>query len=184
METGITVLEKNTLALDGVIKQQANLLEQSVLQQQINQAVLSSIEFAKKEIKEYVDEQINIIKNICPLSDGEATKLKSVIQKRALITTKIWIKREFGDSNYGGREFFSKKYGHIIRAFYTLLKKEFNAIKYTAIKHVDIEDALHFASQLNFTSLNSQTKRITESQLKTLNEWEKRNGKALTLPKD
>ena len=126
----------------------------------------------------------NEIKKYIPLNDGEASKLKQAISSRAAVTTKAWIKKNFKDPEYGGNEFFSKKYGHIVRTFYSMTKKHFDAIKYTAILHSDFEEALGYANSLNYFSLPQRTKRITENQLKTLNEWEKRHHKKLTVIKD
>ena len=160
------------------------LMKQQDIQGQINKIILGELDKriaeAKKEIQEYTDHAIEEIKKYIPLSDGEATQLKSAVASRARITTQVWLKHKFNDPNYGGQGLFSKKYGHIIRSFYSLLKKHFDAIKYTAILHDDFEDAIKFANQLNYYSLPSQTLRITESQLRTLNEWEKRQGLPLT----
>lgn len=167
--------------LGGLVKAQA-------LQAEINKMVYSSIsestEQAKEELKAYTNRSIEEIKKFIPLTDGEANQLKQAITSRAAITTKTWLKRNFHNPEYGGKEFFSKKYGHIVRAFYSLTKHHFGAIKYTAILHSDFEEALGYANQLNYYSLPQNTKRITESQLKTLNEWEKRNDKPLTKPED
>lgn len=165
-----------------------SLIKNQKVQNEINQVVYKAIkeqtDQAKKELKAYTDHAIDEIKKYIPLNDGEASKLKQALSSRAAITTKTWIKKNFGDPEYGGNEFFSKKYGHIIRAFYSMTKKHFNAIKYTAILHSDFEEALGYANSLNYYSLPQQTKRITESQLQTLNEWEKRHGKELTVIND
>lgn len=170
--------EKNLNLL--INTQLEQVLKTQEVQTLINQALAQEITKAKKEIKGYTDNAIEEIKQFIPLSDGEATKLKQAVSKRALIVTKTWIKKNFGQENYGGQDFFSKKYGHVIRAFYSMLKKQFGAVKYTSILHVDFKDALEFANSLNYWSLPKQTQRITESQLKTLNEWEKHNKLALT----
>ena len=167
--------------LGGLVKAQA-------LQAEINKMAYSSItestEQAKKELREYTNHSIEEIKKFIPLTDGEANQLKQAITSRAAITTKTWLKRKFHNPEYGGKEFFSKKYGHIVRSFYSLTKHHFGAIKYTAILHSDFEEALGYANQLNYYSLPQSAKRITKSQLETLNEWEKRNDKPLTKPKD
>lgn len=165
-----------------------SLIKNQQVQNKINQVVYEAIqeqtEQAKKELKAYTDNAINEIKKYIPLNDGEASKLKQAISSRAAVTTKTWIKKNFNDPEYGGNEFFSKKYGHIVRTFYSMTKKHFDAIKYTAILHSDFEEALGYANSLNYFSLPQRTKRITENQLKTLNEWEKRHHKKLTVIKD
>lgn len=165
-----------------------SLIKNQQVQNKINQVVYEAIqeqtEQAKKELKAYTDNAINEIKKYIPLNDGEASKLKQAISSRAAVTTKTWIKKNFKDPEYGGNEFFSKKYGHIVRTFYSMTKKHFDAIKYTAILHSDFEEALGYANSLNYFSLPQRTKRITENQLKTLNEWEKRHHKKLTVIKD
>lgn len=171
--------EKNLNTL--INTQLEQILKTQEVQTLINQALAQEINNAKREIKNYTDNAIEEIKQYIPLNDGEATELKQAVSKRALLTTKIWIKKKFNQEDYGGQDFFSKKYGHIIRSFYSMLKKQFGKIKYTAILHVDFKDALEFANSLNYWSLPKQTQRITESQLETLNEWEKRHGFELTI---
>lgn len=157
-----------------------SIAQQQELQVGINKILASEVSKSKAEIKAYVDEQIAEIKKITPLSDGEAMSLKKTISSRAAVTTKVWIKKQFGSEDYGGQNLFSKKYGHIIRYFYHVIKHEFNAIKYTAILHAQIDDAIAFANQLNYTTLNAATKRVTPAQLATVNDWEKRHGLTLT----
>lgn len=173
--------QSSVSVLGGLIKAQE-------LQTQVNKMVYSAIsestEEAKKELKAYTDQSIKEIKKFIPLTDGEANRLKQAITSRAAVTTKTWLERNFKDPNYGGKDFFSKKYGHIVRAFYSLTKHHFGAIKYTAILHSNFEEALGYANQLNYYNLPENTKRITESQLKTLNEWENRHNLPLTELKD
>lgn len=174
--------EKSSLSVLG------SLIKGQELQAQINKMVYESItestEQAKQELKEYTDRSIEEIKKFIPLTDGEANRLKQAITSRAAVTTKSWLKHKFNNPEYGGKEFFSKKYGHIVRAFYSLTKHHFGAIKYTAILHSDFEEALGYANQLNYYSLPQNAKRITESQLVTLNKWEKVHDLPLTEPKE
>lgn len=166
----------------------SSLIKSQKVQSKINDQIFDIItkqtqkvvEGAKAELKAYTDHSISEIKKYIPLNDGEAAKLQQAIASRAAITTKTWLKKNFHDEDYGGNEFFSKKYGHIVRAFYSLTKHHFHAVKYTAILHSDFEEALGYANQLNYYSLPQNTKRITETQLKTLNEWEGRHGLPLT----
>lgn len=165
-----------------------NLIKGQELQARINKMVYESItestEQAKQELKEYTDHSIEEIKKFIPLTDGEANRLKQAITSRAAVTTKSWLNHKFNNPEYGGKEFFSKKYGHIVRAFYSLTKHHFGAIKYTAILHSDFEEALGYANQLNYYSLPQNAKRITESQLVTLNKWEKIHKLPLTKSED
>lgn len=150
----------------------------------VYESITESTEQAKQELKEYTDHSIEEIKKFIPLTDGEANRLKQAITSRAAVTTKSWLNHKFNNPEYGGKEFFSKKYGHIVRAFYSLTKHHFGAIKYTAILHSDFEEALGFADQLNYYSLPQNAKRITESQLATLNSWEKIHKLPLTKPEN
>lgn len=165
-----------------------NLINGQALQAQINKRVFRAIQNqtdeAKKELKAYTDHAINEIKQYIPLTDGEATQLQVTVQKRAAIITHEWIKEKFGDADYGGSNFFSKKYGHVIRALYSMLKHHFNAHKYTAILHSNYEEALRYANCFNINSLPERTQRLTNKQLDVLNEWEKRHDKQLTKPDD
>lgn len=170
----------NKLATKSENKLLISIAQQQELQVGINKILANEVSKSKAEIKAYVDEQIAEIKKITPLSDGEAMSLKKVISSRAAVTTKVWVKKQFGSEDYGGQNLFSKKYGHVIRYFYHVVKREFNAIKYTAILHAQIDDAIAFANQLNYTTLNTATKRITPTQLAIVNDWEKRHGLALT----
>ncbi|GAW63100.1 hypothetical protein FC65_GL000891 [Ligilactobacillus acidipiscis DSM 15836] len=147
---------------------------------EISRAVKST----EEEMHAFVDDAIEDVKKTIPLNDGEATNLKSIISQRANITTLEWIGQTFGDKNYGGSNFYSKKYGHIIGAFYSIVKKHFNAIKYTTILHANYEDAINYAKQLNIYDLPERTLRITEAQLQTLNVWEISHGYKATEPKD
>lgn len=161
-----------------------SLIKNQQVQNDINQAVYAAIQEqtkeAKQELKAYTDHAIDEIKKFIPLNDGEAADIQRAVSSRAAITTKTWIKKNFKDPEYGGNEFFSKKYGHIARTFYAMLKKHFNAIKYTRILHTDYEEALGYANSLNYYSLPQRTKRITAKQLEALNEWEKRHDLPLT----
>jgi hypothetical protein len=170
-------MKRNDLAVkESSEKLLAGLISQQALQTEINKQVYLSMIDAKKQIQIYVDKAINEIKQYIPLNDGEATRIKKAVSSRAAITTKAWIRNKFGSENYGGQEFFSKKYGHIVRTFWSMLKHEFEATKYTAILHADFEDAISYAYQLNIHSLPPQAKRITDNQLDTLNRWEKAKG--------
>lgn len=164
----------------------SGLVEQNGKQQHINELLLQSIneeiEKAKQEIKAYTDEQIKEIKRYIPLNDGEEVRLKQVVSGRAVATTRSWLAYTFGgDPEYGGKEFFSKKYGHIIRSFYTLLRHQFGAVKYTSIRHADFKEAIAYANSLGLQSLPKQTMRITKRQLEVLNDWENRHGYRLTI---
>ena len=182
LTTPVKSKEKSSLSVLG------NLVKAQALQAEINKMVYESIaestEQAKQELKEYTNQSIEEIKKFIPLTDGEANQLKQAITSRAAVTTKSWLKYKFNNPEYGGKEFFSKKYGHIVRTFYSLTKHHFGAIKYTAILHSDFEEALGYANQLNYYSLPQNAKRITESQLATLNKWEKVHDLPLTEPKE
>ena len=143
-------------------------------------------EVAEKGDKQYTEikKEMSFFRDHMLLSDGEITKIQSIVSSRATITTRAWLKKTFGSANYGGSEFFSKKYGHIISRFWSILKKHYDAQKYTAIKHVDYKDALELVQQLNINDLPAQTMRITDKQLETLNKWEISHGYNLTEPKD
>jgi len=188
--------EENSQMIDRLVEQQLN---NALVTKKIREESKREIEEVKKEVtaemhneidqtvrsvksdmREFVNAAIEEVKQIVPLSDGEATKLKSAISSRATVTTNVWLNWKFGDKEYGGQELFSKKYGHIIRAFYGLVKKQFDAIKYTTILHANIDEAIKYANSLNIRSLNSKTLRITESQLKTINQWEKDRNLPLT----
>lgn len=119
-----------------------------------------------------------------PLTDGEAMMLKQVASKKAARLVKTILYRRFGNSDYGGHEFFNAKYGHVIRTVYSLLKHEFNVIKYTAILHVQFQDALDFANQITVDSLPAKATRLTDKQVEKLNEWEERHGLSLTPKED
>lgn len=161
-----------------------SLINSQALQTQINKQVFKAIknqtEESKRELKSYTDHAINEIKKYIPLSDGEATQLQITVQKKAADITRKWIKTNFGSTDYGGSEFFSKKYGHIIRALYSMLKHHFNAHKYTAILHANYEEALRYASRFNLASLPKQAQRMTQKQLEALNKWETHQGLPLT----
>lgn len=165
-----------------------NLINSQALQAQINKQVFVAIqnqtEESKRELKVYTDHAINEIKKYIPLNDGEATQLQITVQKKAADITHKWIKDKFGDADYGGPDFFAKKYGHIIRALYSMLKHHFNAHKYTAILHANYEEALRYVYHFNLASLPKQTQRMTQKQLETLNKWEEHQNLQLTQSMD
>ena len=176
-------------------EQQQTLQEGQTQQQRINKAVFEMFgnlaNASKQEIKAYTDEQlgrvderIDRIEKMIPLTDGEAMMLKQAASKKAARLVKTILYRRFGNSDYGGHEFFNAKYGHVIRTVYSLLKHEFNVIKYTAILHVQFQDAMDFANQITVDSLPTKAIRLTDKQVEKLNEWEERHGLSLTPKED
>lgn len=176
-------------------EQQQTLQEGQTQQQRINKAMVEVFgnltNESKQEIKAYtdaqlgrVDERIDRIEKMIPLTDGEAMMLKQTASKKAAQLVKTILYRRFGNSDYGGHEFFNAKYGHVIRTVYSLLKHEFNVIKYTAILHVQFQDALDFTNQITVDSLPAKATRLTDKQIEKLNEWEERHGLSLTPKED
>lgn len=176
-------------------EQQQTLQEGQTQQQRINKAMVEVFgnltNESKQEIKAYtdaqlgrVDERIDRIEKMIPLTDGEAMMLKQVASKKAARLVKTILYRHFGNSDYGGHEFFNAKYGHVIRTVYSLLKHEFNVIKYTAILHVQFQDAMDFTNQITVDSLPAKATRLTDKQVEKLNEWEERHGLSLTPKED
>lgn len=176
-------------------EQQQTLQEGQTQQQRINKAMVEVFgnltNESKRKIKAYtdaqlgrVDERIDRIEKMIPLTDGEAMMLKQTASKKAAQLVKTILYRRFGNSDYGGHEFFNAKYGHVIRTVYSLLKHEFNVIKYTAILHVQFQDALDFTNQITVDSLPAKATRLTDKQIEKLNEWEERHGLSLTPKED
>ena len=176
-------------------EQQQTLQEGQTQQQRINKAMVEVFgnltNESKQEIKAYtdaqlgrVDERIDRIEKMIPLTDGEAMMLKQTASKKAAQLVKTILYRRFGNSDYGGQEFFNAKFGHIIRTVYSLLKHEFNVIKYTAILHVQFQDAMDFTNQITVDSLPAKATRLTDKQVEKLNEWEERHGLSLTPKED
>lgn len=176
-------------------EQQQTLQEGQTQQQRINKAMVEVFgnltNESKQEIKAYtdaqlgrVDERIDRIEKMIPLTDGEAMMLKQAASKKAARLVKTILYRRFGNSDYGGQEFFNAKFGHIIRTVYSLLKHEFNVIKYTAILHVQFQDAMDFTNQITVDSLPAKATRLTDKQVEKLNEWEERHGLSLTPKED
>lgn len=176
-------------------EQQQTLQEGQTQQQRINKTMIKVFgdltNESKQEIKEYTDEQlgrvderIDRIEKMIPLTDGEAMMLKQAASKKAARLVKTILYRHFGNSDYGGHEFFNAKYGHVIRTVYSLLKHEFNVIKYTAILHVQFQDAMDFTNQITVDSLPAKATRLTDKQVEKLNEWEERHGLSLTPKED
>lgn len=176
-------------------EQQQTLQEGQTQQQRINKAMVEVFgnltNESKQEIKAYtdaqlgrVDERIDRIEKMIPLTDGEAMMLKQTASKKAARLVKTILYRRFGNSDYGGQEFFNAKFGHIIRTVYSLLKHEFDVIKYTAILHVQFQDAMDFTNQITVDSLPAKATRLTDKQVEKLNEWEERHGLSLTPKED
>lgn len=176
-------------------EQQQTLQEGQTQQQRINKAMVEVFgnltNESKQEIKAYtdaqlgrVDERIDRIEKMIPLTDGEAMMLKQTASKKAARLVKTILYRRFGNSDYGGQEFFNAKFGHVIRTVYSLLKHEFNVIKYTAILHVQFQDAMDFTNQITVDSLPAKATRLTDKQVEKLNEWEERHELSLTPKED
>lgn len=134
--------------------------------------VIEHIEKAEERIDgkiEAVEDLIEEVKNTIVLSNGEAVMLQNAVNKKALSFTQAFfdeVKQEH-DSNL-----FLSKLGQFRGVVYRLLKKRFNATRYTTILHVDFKMAMAFVDSLEYVQLTDTDKRWTVKQLEILDRLE------------
>ncbi|AZF91303.1 antirepressor protein [Streptococcus phage CHPC1027] len=95
------------------------------------------------------------------IDDGEASKIKSIIFKKAGVFADFYFKEQ---KTHPSDNLFASKKGQFIRLMYSHLKKEFNVTKYTNIKHVEAEKAIKFLESLSYDDFTPFEIRETPKQ--------------------
>lgn len=148
-------------------KQAMNLVAQSTVNQQLLEEIIGIKEEMDRNVKktnqkltdiELLVEEVNKKVHI---DDGEASKIKSIIFKKAGVFADFYFKEQ---KTHPSDNLFASKKGQFIRLMYSHLKKEFNVTKYTNIKHVEAEKAIKFLESLSYDDFTPFEIRETPKQ--------------------
>ncbi|MGX0038741.1 hypothetical protein ACUXSK_001689 [Staphylococcus warneri] len=110
-----------------------------------------------KEIREEFDN----FQNTVPLTGPQADRLHSFCSRKGHQFTREYFGQQVS------QELYSKKYGHLIRGIFTVIKKKYEVNKYNQVRRVDGEDAIAFVESLTLDDLPINYKRLTDSQIDT-----------------
>lgn len=152
-------------------KNELEILKQQVLrtneQGEVMLKLVGELESIRDEVSGMYEEfkqEFQEFKDTYPINDGEATLIKSEIYKKGY---------EFADEFFGknvSRKLYHAKRIHLQMGVYTALKKHFNAIKYTTIKHIEFEETITFIRELEITRLPINYLKLTDKQIDTAEE--------------
>lgn len=109
------------------------------------------------EIRKEFDDFINTV----PLTGPQADRLHSFCSRKGHQFTREYFGQQVS------QELYSKKYGHLIRGIFTVIKKKYEVNKYNQVRSVDGEDAIAFVESLTLDDLPINYKRLTDSQIDT-----------------
>lgn len=126
---------------------------------------------------DYMNDNVN-------LTRGQTRRLQSVVASRSNVLAITWIEENHGYSEYGGKDYLSKKIGQFRSSIWTYLKDSFDAAVYTEIRRTDYEKAINVAQAIAISNIKSYRVSDRQKTLKVLNEWETRKGLPLTQPDD
>lgn len=167
----LAVKEPNTKILAGLINQQA-------LQAEINKRIFLSMNEAKKEIQAYADKGIKKLSTLVTrvedsvtLTYEEQQQFKSVANKKAARLTNEYLRGKYGSSQYGGANLHMKKLGQFRANIYRHTKKKFNIPRYSALRRIDLHEAISFVDHLHLNSFEDYEVRMTDTQLETIENW-------------
>ena len=113
-----------------------------------------------KDKQELTDKRLGILERTLTLNRGEAFKIKHKIQEKAEELTKMYFDK------YVSKELYGKKKTHLSQAIHYILKRQFQAVSYTTILHVDYVEAYEFIKIIQLKDLPSHYLRLTEHQYK------------------
>lgn len=99
--------------------------------------------------------------NTVPLTGPQADRLHSFCSRKGHQFT-----REYFDQQVS-QELYSKKYGHLIRGIFTVIKKRYEVSKYNQVRRVDGEEAIAFVESLTLNDLPKNYLRLTDTQKDT-----------------
>lgn len=169
----LVIKENNSKILAGLINQQA-------LQTEINKQIYLSMNTAKKEIKEYADKGIrelttlvNRVENSVTLTYEEQLKFKTAVSKKAASLTNIYLEEKFNSNQYGGTNLHMKKLGQFRANVYRRVKRAFNVPRYSALRRIDLNEAITLINHLSINSFEDYEIRMTDAQLEAIKNWEK-----------
>lgn len=101
---------------------------------------------------------MEVLEKTLTLNRGEAFKIKHKVQEKATELAKLY----FG--KYVSKELFGKKKTHFSQAVHYILKRQFQAVSYTTILHVDYKEAYDFIKTLELNHMPKHYLRLTEHQ--------------------
>jgi|SRR5699024_2105893 len=109
-------------------------------------AVIERVEEIESNMNEKYDRMSGMVKEVenrVHLEEADANMIKSIVGSKAHAIAK----KHYPDTNSYGAEYL-ELVGYARREVYGKLKKHFNVTKYTAIRHVDREQALSFVESI------------------------------------
>lgn len=111
-----------------------------------------------KDKQELTDKRLDILERTLTLNRGEAFKIKHKVQEKSEQLTNMYFDK------YVSKELYGKKKTHLSQAIHYILKRQFQAVSYTTILHVDYDEAYEFIKIIQLKDLPSHYLRLTERQ--------------------
>lgn len=108
-----------------------------------------------------IREEFDDFKNTVPLTGPQADRLHAFCSRKGHQFTREYFGQEVS------QELYSKKYGHLIRGIFAVIKKKYEVNKYSQVRRVDGEQAIAFVENLTLDDLPRNYKRLTDSQIDT-----------------
>lgn len=141
-----------------------NQMENMVAQANSILQMYDEITEMKNEFRGLYDEirkEFDDFRNTVPLTGPQADRLHSFCSRKGHQFTREYFGQQVS------QELYSKKYGHLIRGIFTVIKKKYEVNKYNQVRRVDGEDAIAFVESLTLDDLPINYKRLTDSQIDT-----------------
>ncbi|MCE5089190.1 hypothetical protein [Staphylococcus devriesei] len=141
-----------------------NQMENMVAQANSILQMYDEITEMKSEFRGLYDEirkEFDDFRNTVPLNGPQADRLHSFCSRKGHQFTREYFGQQVS------QELYSKKYGHLIRGIFTVIKKKYEVNKYNQVRSVDGEDAIAFVEGLTLDDLPINYKRLTDSQIDT-----------------
>ncbi len=139
-------------------------MEQMVAQANSIYQMYNELTEMKSEFRGLYDEireEFDNFKNTVPLTGPQADRLHAFCSRKGHQFTREYFGQEVS------QELYSKKYGHLIRGIFTVIKKRYEVNKYNQVRRVDGEEAIAFVENLTLDDLPRNYKRLTDSQIDT-----------------
>ncbi|MGN4156951.1 hypothetical protein [Staphylococcus auricularis] len=141
-----------------------NQMENMVAQANSILQMYDEITEMKTEFRGLYDEirkEFDDFKNTVPLTGPQADRLHAFCSRKGHQFTREYFGQQVS------QELYSKKYGHLIRGIFTIIRKKYEVNKYNQVRRVDGEDAIAFVESLTLDDLPINYKRLTDSQIDT-----------------
>ncbi|WP_154835657.1 ORF6C domain-containing protein [Staphylococcus pasteuri] len=141
-----------------------NQMENMVAQANSILQMYDEITEMKSEFRGLYDEirkEFDDFRNTVPLTGPQADRLHAFCSRKGYQFTREYLGQQVS------QELYSKKYGHLIRGIFTVIRKKYEVNKYNQVRRVDGEDAIAFVESLTLDDLPINYKRLTDSQIDT-----------------